>query len=153
MARKILKQKICIKCNILKKRAEFFLQNKGSVKIQSICKICSNKARKEWGKRWLKQNPKANTSIVRNYRAAMRQKVLKALGGKCKRCGFDDWRALQIDHVKGGGYKERKEMGHSGGPRYYLYVMADKTGRYQILCANCNWIKRYVNNETAPRSI
>jgi hypothetical protein len=25
------------------------------------------------------------------------------------------------------------------------------TGRYQLLCANCNWIKRYENREHYPR--
>ena len=40
--------------------------------------------------------------------------VLSKLGGKCCRCGFDDPRALQIDHVNGDGYKEREGRKHQG---------------------------------------
>lgn len=72
--------------------------------------------------------------------------AINILGGKCKRCGFDDIRALQIDHVNGGGNKEHKE---GGSYKIYLKIISNKNaeGEYQLLCANCNWIKRYENKE------
>jgi hypothetical protein len=30
-------------------------------------------------------------------------------------------------------------------------VLADTTGSYQLLCANCNWIKKSENNEHAKQ--
>jgi hypothetical protein len=71
-----------------------------------------------------------------------RKRVLAKLGGKCVRCGFDDWRALQVDHV----------VDHGNGLtsyEVYLDVLENGTcdGEYQCLCANCNWIKRYENKE------
>jgi hypothetical protein len=80
-----------------------------------------------------------------------RAKVLAHLGGKCVRCGFTDPRALQIDHVRGDGWQEprvgtQRRKGGGGAP-YYRRVVADTTGRYQLLCANCNWIKRVENKE------
>src|SRR5438094_515100 len=47
----------------------------------------------------------------RNYRAKLRDDFLLVFGGKCVRCGFSDKRALQIDHVNGDGYIERKKKG------------------------------------------
>lgn len=35
--------------------------------------------------------------------------------------------------------------------RHLLEVVADKTGKYQLLCANCNWIKRSENGEYPNR--
>jgi hypothetical protein len=56
-------------------------------------------------------------------------------------------RALQIDHVNGGGTKERKI--YNGQNRYAIILkrLLENSKEYQILCANCNWIKRYNNNE------
>lgn len=64
--------------------------------------------------------------------------VFDLLGHACARCGFSDLRALQIDHVNGDGAKERGR-----NQAFYKRILADDGGRYQILCANCNWIKRH----------
>jgi len=78
-----------------------------------------------------------------------RNKLIEILGGKiCIKCGYNkDERALQIDHINGGGIKERKK-----GYTYLThkkYVdntdLARKT--LQILCANCNQIKKFENKE------
>ena len=71
-----------------------------------------------------------------------KQKLFDFLGGKCVCCGFKDMRALQLDHRMGAavpfGHKDR---GSDGLRRSLL------AGRYcvllfQLLCANCNSIKR-----------
>lgn len=86
----------------------------------------------------------------RDYLRKSRNAVIEALGGKCVRCGFTDKRALQIDHINGGGYKERKEKGFKS--EFHKHVLASflkGEDKYQLLCANCNWIKRFENNEIA----
>src|SRR3990167_7573567 len=40
------------------------------------------------------------------WRNKLRDEIIIKFGNKCKRCGFNDKRALQIDHVNGGGCKE-----------------------------------------------
>jgi hypothetical protein len=85
-----------------------------------------------------------------------RAEVLAALGGKCVECGFDDPRALQIDHVKGGGCRAenvRVKDSRSRNPiAYYKRVIASVgDGTFQLLCANHNWIKRFTNNEHGTR--
>lgn len=78
-----------------------------------------------------------------DYRLKMRGVVLDVAGGrKCIKCGFEDCRALQIDHVNGGGRKERKVS-----LKLYSEKIRKNPTQYQVLCANCNSIKRHENKE------
>jgi len=69
-----------------------------------------------------------------------RTEVVEKMGGKCVNCGYDNNKALQVDHINGGGGKERKIYGW----KYWkmLNNLAD-TNEYQLLCANCHAIKSY----------
>lgn len=78
-----------------------------------------------------------------------KRKVYDLLGRECVHCGFDDVRALQIDHINGGGTKDRKGM---SGLQFLNHVISINGKGYQILCANCNWIKRYENGENKKRT-
>lgn len=75
----------------------------------------------------------------------LRLRLIEVYGGKCVRCGFLDGRALQLDHIQGDGYKEKADK------NYYRFLkrVTDNPDfeRFQLLCANCNWIKRHENNE------
>lgn len=88
----------------------------------------------------------AKAAYYRKRHASWRNNIISKLGGVCIKCGFSDVRALQVDHIKGNGYAERKYMSHHT-VGYYRAVMQDKGENYQLLCANCNWIKRYEQNE------
>lgn len=85
----------------------------------------------------------------------MRLEVLNALGGVCSNptCswidesgfrGCTDVRCLQIDHVRGQGTKETRSMSNY---EFLKKVLGDTDGTYQLLCANCNWIKKVENKE------
>jgi hypothetical protein len=74
----------------------------------------------------------------RKYATRTRSEILALLGGVCVRCGFNDERALQFDHIHGGGTRHRVVMSRS---RRYAYMKANPH-EFQLLCANCNWIKR-----------
>jgi hypothetical protein len=76
----------------------------------------------------------------------LRRRINEKYGGRCAQCGFLDVRALHIDHVHGGGRKEYLD-GRGGGMSYYYRVLEDQTGTYQLLCANCNAIKRIEQKE------
>lgn len=84
----------------------------------------------------------------KRYREKLREEALKILGNKCCFCGFKDIRCLQVDHIDGGGGKEVKKLGHQG---IYLKIRQGNIKEYQLLCANCNWIKRVEKNETCQR--
>jgi len=78
-----------------------------------------------------------------------KRKLFDLLGGVCLKCGFTDERALQIDHIDGGGFYERKKLkiNPKGFFGYALQSVLRGEKKYQLLCANCNWIKRSENKE------
>lgn len=122
-------------------------KNKDKIsKIQKKWRINNKDKVRELKKRDYNNNREKYNKIhavwTKNRQAEFKQLIVKNYGGKCVRCNFTDWRALQVDHINGGGSKEK--MNYS----YYkkLSVTTD-TSKYQLLCANCNWIKRYENNE------
>lgn len=86
-----------------------------------------------------------NAYYARKSRQERRIAVITLLGGKCVRCGFDDWRALQVDHIEGGGTEEMRLLNNHTA--YYQRILELGTEKYQLLCANCNQIKRYENGE------
>ena len=99
-------------------------------------------------RRRLRTNPVVRQQIVdynRETRRSLKLQIFALLGDKCRHCGFTDVRALQIDHRQGGGKKEI--MAAKAYITYYRKVIKDLSP-YQLLCANCNWIKRWENKET-----
>jgi hypothetical protein len=87
----------------------------------------------------------------------LRLENIKTLGGRCSNLdcrwhnddgtiGCTEFRALQFDHKSGGGSAEREGRRDSGiGLQYRI---RKEPGRFQLLCANCNWVKRYMNEES-----
>ena len=80
---------------------------------------------------------------MNRYYHKLRYRMITILGGKCVKCGVRDNRVLQVDHINGGGNKEFKKRGNMG---VYLKILKNQEG-YQLLCANCNQIKKYENHE------
>ena len=108
---------------------------------------------KEGYKRYI-QSPKGRMVINRAnkaFRDNNRKRLLEILGNKCVICGFDDFRALQLDHVNGKGNQQRKKFGTGDVMiAYYLKHIDEAKIDLQILCANHNWIKRFEKNENRP---
>lgn len=100
------------------------------------------KIRSRWIARRTNLDYRLKVNEQRHSRAkALRLRIIRHLGGKCRWCKFDDWRALQVDHVVGGGIKERSALTATA---YAKKILASLPGEvYQLLCANCNQIKRY----------
>lgn len=82
----------------------------------------------------------------RDYRRSLRFELLIRFGNKCSRCGFDDYRALQIDHKKNNGGYERKKYTWKLSKMMLKMSNEELHENYQLLCANCHTIKTY--NET-----
>lgn len=75
--------------------------------------------------------------------------VLEKLGGKCNHCGYrEHTEILQIDHINGGGGKELREIGHQGVVKK---IINGDIEEYQLLCPNCNWLKKFRNNENVSK--
>jgi hypothetical protein len=86
-----------------------------------------------------------------------REKVVDLLGAKCANpncrhlnedgtLGCIDRRLLHVDHVYDDGALERRTAKQRAA--YWTRILRDVlagTDRYQLLCANCNWLKRYTH--------
>jgi len=105
----------------------------------------------EWQRQNRKLHPekwrKYDTDCKRRANHRRRMKIIELLGGKCVRCGFIDWRALQIDHVNGNGQKDIRAQNSILYYKRVLRRILEGSKDYQLLCANCNWIKRYEKRE------
>ncbi len=75
----------------------------------------------------------------------LKQKVIKAYGGKCECCGISEHDFLTIDHIYRDGKEDRKK--HGAGSNFYrvLEKMGYPKDRYRLLCMNCNFVQRYGN--------
>lgn len=101
----------------------------------------------EYDRNLIREKRKLNPSYGNEGTIKLRQDILALFNNKCIQCGFSDKRALQIDHVNGNGHKEDRR-----GSKYLKKVLdsvLNKENEYQVLCANCNWIKRVINNEVS----
>ena len=84
------------------------------------------------------------------WRENIKLEVLSHYSGgipHCNMCGESRMVCLSIDHINGGGDKHRKEIG-GGGSVIYNWLRTNKFPKgYQVLCMNCQWVKRALNGE------
>lgn len=144
-------------------RRAYYLKNKEAIKDKSLAfrknkaisegRVLGNKGRPPLVETSLSEGVKVKT--IRNkplsgkeYCRKVRLLAIEVLGSRCVRCDFGDTRALQIDHINGGGSKERKERNYKGNfHNHVVRSFLNRENKYQLLCANCNWIKRSENDE------
>ena len=100
-------------------------------------------------KKWKAEHRDEHRESQRENRKRVRLDILNILGdGRCCKCGFTDWRALQIDHKDGGGYSDGRTKQNLHWLRSWIMANLEQAKQeYQVLCANCNWIKRHENEE------
>ncbi len=81
-----------------------------------------------------------------------RKELLSKLGEKCIKCGEQDTKILQIDHILGQGYIE-KEFFKNRQKMFEQYLKEFKleSEYLQVLCFNCNVKKRHRYRESKDR--
>jgi hypothetical protein len=152
-----IKCKVCCRCKELKPISEFHKHKRYLYGVRPICKVCRKKYEKRYeskeGKaRYFQENYDRMTETHKAYWIRLADKVYARLGNHCMRCGFDDRRALQIDHINGGGVEEHKKMNHNRFLNHLLEISEEELfSNYQVLCANCNWIKKSENKEVRKK--
>ena len=122
-----------------RKRREYYLANKEQIK--------------EAFRKWKEANPELHRKRLsgynkKRYRAYQLEVFTHYSNGtmRCAHCGFNDIRALSIDHINGGGEKARRKSG-AGGQYYRWLINNNFPEGLQVLCMNCQFIKRHTNNE------
>lgn len=86
------------------------------------------------------ENPELHRHQSRVAKAKLKASLFDMYGHSCVWCGFDDKRALTLDHKRNNGNEERRSIGERG-----VYLKAKNCflpDEYQILCMNCQFIKR-----------
>jgi len=91
----------------------------------------------------------------RKYYHNKRLEVQAFFGSRCAVCGNTDHRVLQLDHINGGGNIERMNDKKFARAEYRLRLIQqnpkEARRKYQLLCANCNWVKKWENKETGQQ--
>lgn len=98
--------------------------------------------------RYKEAHPGRSNELNKIIQLRARTAAIEILGGKCCKCGFTDLRALQIDHVNSNAKTDKK--GYSLHKKV-IQATLNNDNQYQLLCANCNWIKRWTNDEVTGR--
>ena len=103
---------------------------------------------------WKKANPEKRHKTALSYYYRLQAEAIEAYGGVvCKSCGIDEPFVLTIDHVENNGNQHRKEIGSTGGHKFYKWLKDNGyPDGFQVLCMNCNHAK-YRNGGTIPESL
>lgn len=104
--------------------------------VREVKKISMQKRREE--------SPEIHRIQTKRAKSKLKDSLFDIYGHVCARCGFDDKRALTLDHKLNNGNVERREFGERG-----VYRRARDNflpDEYQTLCMNCQFIKRVEEN-------
>ena len=109
----------------------------------------------EAARKWHQAHREERRKSVNRNRKRRRLEALVHYGkGKlaCVKCGFEDVRALTIDHINNDGAEHRKKISGRNLPdgRIGMWLRArDYPEGYQTLCMNCQFIKEAERREEA----
>lgn len=136
-------EKKCKKCSEIKDVVNFSKTKRYKDGFHIYCKPCRVKLQRVV---FLK-NPETQRSYKRKWNKNLKNQVFEyycdSKEFKCMKCGFSDIRALTLDHIEGQGNKHRKDVGYV----YRWVVKNDFPEGFQILCMNCQFVKKYENKE------
>lgn len=100
---------------------------------------------REWCKKNRERRRETQRLSARKRNRAFKECALKYYGDgklKCVLCGESRIDALSIDHIYGGGNKERKKTGMIG-PRFYKWLIDNEfPDGFRTLCMNCQFCER-----------
>ena len=136
----IITEKICTKCNELKLADQFNSSPTGKGKLAAICKKCHSEYSKN---HYRKRTKTPSFYLERNKRHRensknIKLKVLEHYSNgtmSCACCGNNCLTFLVIDHINGGGNKERKENKLNSPEKFHYFLAKRKfpTGLSNIM--------------------
>ena len=138
-----MNEKRCSQCKEVKPSGEFWFRDKNIGRLTSWCRSCSREKWKEYLKRY-RQDPRHRERARiygKQYRVIAKMAAFSHYGGnppQCACCGEKTMGFLTLDHINGGGRKERKMLCRGG---VSLAIFLRKRGYpagYRVLCYNCN---------------
>jgi len=110
------------------------------------------KPRGEDGKFLPSGGRKPRNEYSKIYYKELRLKVLQKYSAEkpyCSCCSENTYEFLTLDHINGGGKKERNKRPGAGLWLDILRAPYDPT-KYQVLCYNCNCVKKFDMEAICP---
>ena len=155
--------KTCSMCKQTKSLTEFYKRSDSykyitlKARYKPYCKDCWLNIRREWRKnnpeRYKQHYTEYNSKNMSRISAGVKRryyelkvKVIAILGGKCVYCGCDDLRFLEINHIEGGGNKEKKAakiFGRAYMREFYLSIINGERKDVELVCGPCNKLHFY----------
>ena len=137
--------KECSVCKEFKGFEEFVKTQNTKSGLAALCKECNYLHVIEWKQ---KQDPikekLRHNAVSKKWVEDLKFEVISHYG-VCYCCGEDRLPFLTIDHINGGGYQHRKEIGMLGY-RFYVWLRNNNyPEEFRTACANCNMAIRYGN--------
>lgn len=139
-------EKKCAMCKEVKTISEFYKNKARYDNVSVYCKPCF----KSKSKKYQDEHPEMKSLVHKKRRLRQKIQLFKILGSNsCVFCGFSIWQALQFEHIKGDGTQDKNKFKCIDDFfKYYIENEDHAREKLQIACANCNWIKRFKNNES-----
>ena len=108
--------------------------------LQILCQNC-NMIKEKRVRKQKEKSAKGEKNRLDYHK--VRNSIFKLLNqDKCKNCGYDNFEALELDHIFNDGNEDRKKFKSITLMwKYYLQNPNQCKKRIQVLCANCNTIK------------
>jgi hypothetical protein len=143
----------------------------GKKYFRGKCRKCLYEILEAYNKEWARNHPqyenarhasyyRRNKENLRKRRSAraseQRFELLSHYSGAPPFCAdpfglhakpFVDLRCLLIDHIQGNGSVHRRELAMSGQSLYSWICKNNFPPGFQVLCANCQFVKKIVNRE------
>lgn len=143
--------KKCPKCKDTKPTFEFYKNRARHDKLTVYCIPCHLLLRKEI----ISRHPEMQANVHKKRRWNRKIELFKVLGHSCcVYCEFAIYPALQFEHKNGNGAKDKIRFKNVDQfYKYYINNPDEAREQLQITCANCNWIKRYKNDEQLKKEI
>ncbi len=135
-----------------KRRRKYYQAHKGDLQAQSRKYYQEHQEQQRASARKRYQlNREKYLALAIGYQKKLKNEVLSFYSNgslACAICGFDDIRALSIDHIDGGGNQHRIKERAKGGPTFYNWLKKYSfPNGYQVLCMNCQFIKKVERKE------
>lgn len=96
-----------------------------------------NEAHKKQRREYARRNPYKIRLWLKRSRENARARMWARYGERCVLCGYNDKRALELDHVFG---RPKAEQGRGKSYAALKRALDAPDGEFRILCRNCNWI-------------
>ncbi len=141
--------KYCPKCKDTKPIFEFYKNKARKDKLTVYCIPCHLIIAKET----IARHPEMQSNVHKKRRWNRKMELFAVLDQtQCVYCEFAIYPALQFGHKNGNGANDKLRFKNNDQfYKHYITHPEEARAELEVTCANCNWIKRFKDNEHIKR--